>query len=54
MSTKPTNTYRCRTCGHETRSYVPMQRHVDETHGGGRIEIVIPKGENRGSADPVA
>lgn len=32
--------FRCHTCGHETKPYAPMERHVDG-HGGGRIECLF-------------
>jgi len=32
--------YRCHACGHETKAWAPMERHVDAEHGGGRIEII--------------
>lgn len=34
--------YRCHTCGHESKAWAPMQRHVDEQHyPGGRIEFLF-------------
>lgn len=42
--------FRCRVCvvageEHETKALAPMIRHVDEQHGSGRIEIILPRVE---------
>jgi len=33
--------WQCHACGQIFAAYAKAERHVDETHGGGRIECVI-------------
>lgn len=39
--TRARNLFRCRACGQTFTAYAPAERHVDQVHGGGRIEIVV-------------
>lgn len=39
------NRWRCWTCGLELDAWAPMERHVDQEHEHGRIEIVTEHGK---------
>lgn len=38
---RPTKGWRCHTCGAHFTAWATVQRHMDEAHGGGRIEMVL-------------